>query len=238
MVDVTIPNLPSATALDGTELFPVVQGGTTKRAPLSAIPSAGGGLSPTAAQTITGLWTYTTAPVLPDGALTTDMIAGLGGYVDGRRGQTTVRLVKQTATGRASTNTPTLDPDLNFPAAAGDAWDISLYLEFDGDPTADFKWTVTVPAGSTIHGTAAGLTTAAVSVSSSQAWNTLSGPPASNVLQWGIYASATDCSGRIDATVQLGATAGTIGLSWAQGTANATATTLHAGSNLLGVLQK
>lgn len=36
---VTIANLPAATALDGTELFPLVQGGVTKRAPVSLLPA-------------------------------------------------------------------------------------------------------------------------------------------------------------------------------------------------------
>lgn len=70
---VTINNLPAATALDGTELFPLVQGGVTKRALVSLLPAQA-----TAGQFYMDIVADGTIPLMSDARYAFD-ISGLFG---------------------------------------------------------------------------------------------------------------------------------------------------------------
>lgn len=141
--------------------------------------------------------------------------------------------VKSISTDRASNTTLTLDPDLQFAAAAGVTYWVRFYCWFAAVPAADVKTSWTIPAGVTGNRSVQGPGSAA-----SQA-------DMDNIsMRHGVHGYATSISygSRTSAAnhflvveesvVQVSATAGTIGLNWAQVVSDVTASQLRAGSTL------
>lgn len=140
-------------------------------------------------------------------------------------------IVKDSNTSRASTATATLDPELQFTGEASGIYLIEFNLMPAATTTADFKTKWEVPSGSSGLKTALG------------PGSTASDGDADNIaMRAGVHLFSTEVlysgvrndNSKAYLVQEFGvitlATAGTIGLSWAQNTSNATAAILYAGS--------
>jgi hypothetical protein len=138
---------------------------------------------------------------------------------------------KTTDTSRSSTTTTTSDPDLQLAVEADALYGFMMFLYFTG-PGASASITalrinIVVPSGATGVFSADGMASLATAgFKDDQHSGFTSG--ADN--QFSAPGGATPASVLIFGTIDTSSTAGTVGLSWAQGTSNATATVLKAGS--------
>jgi hypothetical protein len=137
------------------------------------------------------------------------------------------------AAGQIVNNTATLanDAELTAAVSANTTYSFQVSLIFTSNTTPDIKYAFTFPSGATC------------------AWGSVrlvSGASPTGDADFGAYSSATSGTSAVAAAgtggVQLalitgalfvGATAGSLTLQWAQNTANASDTTVHAGSWLL-----
>ncbi|MFC7846119.1 right-handed parallel beta-helix repeat-containing protein [Streptomyces sp. NPDC057382] len=119
--------------------------------------------------------------------------------------------IKPGDTGRASTIAPAADPDLTLPVEAGGIYDVECVAVWTTGG-GGFRATWAAPAGATM------------------AWTDNDGVGASTAGAVVTFASGTGTT--FKGTLVVGATAGSLTLSWAQNTSNAAATTLKAGSAL------
>ena len=130
-------------------------------------------------------------------------------------------------TARATTTTLTADPDLTVSVLANTVYVVRLSLPYKGAATntGDFKFGFSVPGGSSFAGGFIGVTNPLgvylVSVTASSTLISYSNGTGSPL--W--------CE--VSATLITSGTAGSLTLTWAQNTSNATATTLMAGASLI-----
>lgn len=131
-----------------------------------------------------------------------------------------------------STVTPTADPDLVIPVAAGATYDIGGVLGYTaGGPinsggAGGLDFTLTAPAGSSGGFTATGWqlgTSLVMGIFPFTSWGT------THALNGN---GATSCSAFIEGTLIVGTAAGDLGVSWCQAGADATSTILLAGSRI------
>lgn len=137
---------------------------------------------------------------------------------------------KTLSTARTSTAAKTADPELTLPVEANAVYELAFYLKYDAGNAGDIGWTFSTPAG----------TSGSYGISSI----VVGGAGASQTEDLAnVYTLAANAgAGGIGAGIPLpvlglgkfvtGGTAGSITLSWAQFTSNATATTLQADSYL------
>lgn len=143
-------------------------------------------------------------------------------------------VVKPTSTDRASTTTLTIDPDLQFAAEANAIYWVRFQLWISAITAGEVATDWTVPTGVTGNRSVQGPGSAATDTS------------ADNIsVRHGVHAYTTDinygCRNNAanhflvieESVVEVGATAGTIGLNWAQAASSATATQMRAGSTLM-----
>ncbi len=142
-------------------------------------------------------------------------------------------VLKAASTDRASTTTLTIDPDLQFAALANVTYWVRFYCWFAAITAGEVMTDWTVPSGVTGNRSVSGLGSGATSTAADDA-----------LMRGGVHAYTTDIAygSRNNAAnhflvveesiVEVGATAGTIGLNWAQAASSATATQLRSGSAL------
>ena len=137
---------------------------------------------------------------------------------------------KPADTSRASTTTQSADPDLVLALAANAVYYITGVFNYNGTTqgTADFKFSFTAPAGSTVQWSALYVNTSgAYAIMNPQNAGTGNNQIA------GTTGTGNDRSLTMWANVSTGGTAGNWTLFWAQGTSNVTATILRANSLLV-----
>ena len=120
------------------------------------------------------------------------------------------------------------DDDFSFAAKANTDYDIEVFAIVDGPTAADFDWAWTVPASSTGWHTGHRLSTTATTATDSIGTSAVS--TFTSERNAGLAGDGTFVLIRILAHVQVAGTAGNITLQWAQGTSDATATTMNADS--------
>ncbi len=138
---------------------------------------------------------------------------------------------KPSNTSRVSTTTLANDPDLVLPLEANAVYKMELTAYYDADTAGDLKVGWAAPAATSIVEVAMGLTIGAATGIDDQVY----GGPADSSPWMAIYGGigAGVLAGLFVAgTVTTAGTAGNLTLQWAQGTSSATATILHAKSNL------
>lgn len=135
---------------------------------------------------------------------------------------------KTSDTSRASTTTLTADPDLQFAVAANAKYYFSGTFYYTGGTqgSSDFKIGWTFPAGLT-------MIIAKSFIDTTGAWV---GGTVSVQTDTPVFGTAVTLGNRtvqMSGTIFVSSTAGTLALTWAQNTSNATATVLKAGSGLI-----
>lgn len=142
-------------------------------------------------------------------------------------------IVKQGDTDRASTTTQLIDPELQMAMVANAVYHVEFFIYAGASTAGDFQTTWQVPSGATglknVHGPGSGAT------ANSSADN--------QTARLGVHGFGTNClyNGSRNGTalyvrvyesgiVTTAGSAGTCGLLWAQGTSDATATRVAAGS--------
>lgn len=127
-------------------------------------------------------------------------------------------------TSRSNTVTPAADPDLTIPVAASAVYELSCYWRYEGGTlgSADFAWKWSVPTGANLYATIANQSTAGAA--------TVGGDQTTNTVTAGSAGAGNVRGVTLTGTVTTSATTGSVTLLWSQGTLNATATILHAGS--------
>lgn len=131
-------------------------------------------------------------------------------------------------TSRASTTTLTADPDLQFPVAANAKYYFSATFFYAGGTqgSSDFKIGWTFPSGLTMTIRKTGLdTTGAITVG---VLSVQTDQPT-----FGTAIAAGTRTADMSGTVYAGSTAGSLALTWCQGTSNATPTVLKTGSAMI-----
>lgn len=141
-------------------------------------------------------------------------------------------IVKPSSTDRASTTSFADDPDLTYAVAANTVWYVRFVLHAAALAAADIKTDWTVPSG--VSGNRAVLgpgSTAADSAADNIAMRAGVHGFGTSILYNGVRNSASLHFLIVEeAVVEVGATAGSIAIRWAQGTSDATATQVRAGS--------
>ncbi|HEY6021927.1 MAG TPA: hypothetical protein VIY48_19285 [Candidatus Paceibacterota bacterium] len=130
--------------------------------------------------------------------------------------------IKSATTARASTTVLANDPHLVLSLAANATYELSGFLEYNGQPTAgaDFKMDWTIPAGSTLQYARNGY----ISNSVTQTDQVVTDEATIRVL--GTFGTTTNVSANIKGVLVTGGTSGNIQLRWAQNVSNAIATSL------------
>ncbi|MBL3670818.1 right-handed parallel beta-helix repeat-containing protein [Streptomyces sp. M2CJ-2] len=156
--------------------------------------------------TVTGVKRYGNTGTVADASVnpsTSPFDPGIGGQ--------TTYAIKAADTSRVSTVAPAADPHLTLPVAAGATYDVEIAAVWSTGG-GGFRATWAVPAGATMVWTdndGVGVTTPA-----------------------GVVTFTATTGTTLKGTLVVGATGGTIALSWAQNTSNAAATILRAGCAL------
>lgn len=140
---------------------------------------------------------------------------------------------KTSNTARASTTTVTSDPDLFLPLEENGKYFVEIFGSVSGLAAADFKTQWSVPSGVTGLRRVLGPGSGAANESFGD----------NQLLRLGVHQFSTDVVYNMSrnasgnqmqiqevGVVNVGATAGSVALAWAQGTSNATASTLHGDS--------
>lgn len=123
------------------------------------------------------------------------------------------------------------DNELVFPLEASAIYEFSLYASYDASTAADVKFAFAVPSGATLSVGQMGPFTAATGNSGSVTYasGTTSGAPPANAGGAGV---GTRIAYTARGTVKTSTTAGNLQLQWAQANADASDTTVYAGSVL------
>jgi hypothetical protein len=136
---------------------------------------------------------------------------------------------KTTDTSRASTTTTTSDPDLQIPVDADTLWDFEMFLYYTGPVGGGgitaLKINLVVPSGATGVFSGDGMASDVAGYANDQHLGFASGANVAFSAPNTLPASLM-----VKGTVDIGSTAGTVGLSWAQNNSSATATIVKAGS--------
>lgn len=137
---------------------------------------------------------------------------------------------KTADTSRSATTTTTADPHLTFEVEANAVYIWDGWIKYFADPAADLTVDFTVPSGSLgeWNGFAAASGTTGAAVTTGYMIRTES----NDVSQPRNYYGTTDSQHGLilHGLLRVSSTAGTFSLDWAQGTSNATATTLYTDS--------
>jgi hypothetical protein len=133
------------------------------------------------------------------------------------------RVVRKTSVQVVNNSTnPTADNQLVMPVAANAVYKVHLYLVYNSNATADFKYDFSQPTGASyanwtyIGGNAANFQTLVAPLGAVTALNGTGGDAPANA--WGIFATSS--------------TPGNLWVRWAQNTANASDTSVKPGSFL------
>jgi hypothetical protein len=140
------------------------------------------------------------------------------------------------ASDQSVTNSTTVvnDNDLSFSVVSGATYNIDSYLQWVGNDTGDIKFGFTFPASSTLSFAIIGPDDTATTFASGGTrgtgeWFARNGQTSSPSGTIQVSGSTSTLAGIIKGQLVCNTT-GTLQLQWAQNTANATATTLKAGS--------
>jgi len=141
-----------------------------------------------------------------------------------------LRVAKTANTDRASTTTPAADPHLSLTLKANTTYIVRFVLFMTGATAGDLACRLTFPAGaSTPWGGLRLLNSSTAtngSLDAAGVGTAISGTSDIGVAT--VTSNGSMCT--LEACVAMGSTAGAVGLSWCQGSSNATNTTLYAGS--------
>lgn len=114
------------------------------------------------------------------------------------------------------------DDELIFSVAANETWEFNLLILYNATTTPDLKYTFSIPAGATCY------------------WHAVvqSGGVVQNAFEYVMSGKLADGQGDINGftikgVIVNGATAGSVQFRWAQYTANASDTTVYAGSHII-----
>ena len=150
-------------------------------------------------------------------------------------------LRKTSDTSRAATTTQTADPHIQMDVVAGGVYTLWGYLKYDALAAADFVMGFSYPTGTLGEwvGVGGGTTvTSATNAGGTQqdavsTWGynvRLESTDVVNTRTYGGLGTGTQLTIAVNATFRIGSTAGTLALTWAQSSSNATATTLYTDS--------
>lgn len=133
---------------------------------------------------------------------------------------------------RASTVTPTDDPEMQFEVEANTAYEVQFDIYYSGLDAADFKCNWTVPSGTTGVRWVLGPASNAAANADANDINMRAGSHGfATVIGYGCSRNGTNQQHFAEgAIVNVGATAGSLVFQWAQVTTNATGSTRHATS--------
>jgi hypothetical protein len=124
------------------------------------------------------------------------------------------------------------DNHLNLPVLANEVWQIEYNLLYAAPAAADLRIAFTFPSGGRIDASVFWFT-AGTGVVNIARWSTATSPAADQILDAG--GASVRFLAPIRGLYANGSTGGTLTLQWAQGTSDATATTLYANSTLYAV---
>ena len=135
-------------------------------------------------------------------------------------------VVKPSDTGRNSTTTPTADPDLTVPVAAGASYEVRATIQYKGgtNGASDAQFGISAPASST------GFSIVTRQQITSFPTTTTDRNALGAVSNAGTNGTGNTLPCRIDAQVTTAGTAGNVAVIWAQNTSSGTNTTVIAGS--------
>lgn len=155
-------------------------------------------------------------------------------------GQRTTKRRTTDATPRASTTTPTADSQLTFTGDANAVYTVEGFLKYSGP--GDFQMGWSLPSGALGEWQGIGNGTTVISSTAAHAiqedvvtsWGYTLRTETTDIASTRTYGgiSSTAFGVQIRGTIRMGATAGTIALTWAQGTSNGTGTILYTDSYL------
>lgn len=148
-----------------------------------------------------------------------------------RPGEGVQRITKGAAESVTSSAVLQNDNHLALPLAAGEEWVGQLVLFFTAPTAADIKIACTIPAGAEMFWSAIGYENTATGIAGSDR-RAVGTSVSGSEQQFGGIGSYTNLP--IYFWVLCGATPGDFQLQWAQGTSNATPTTVAKGSYLAG----
>lgn len=140
--------------------------------------------------------------------------------------------VKKSADTGRTNNTLTDDPHLVIPVAPSTTYKVEATLIVDGSASGDFKWNFNGPSGATAQIAPFGQFGTTITTSP----NTGSTFIAQGLANAGVASGMIGVGSKMIILLQgilvTSSTAGNLTLQWAQGTTNATATTVYTGSSL------
>lgn len=136
-------------------------------------------------------------------------------------------VVKTVTTSRASTVTLTSDPDFQFAVAADALYRMEMNLQVTGSNTGDFQFGFSGPTGAGLIWNSQGIVAAGSLYTDDQMFTGAMGSTITNGIITGLPVPIF-----VVGMVDTASTAGTFALRWAQGTSNATATNIIAGSHM------
>lgn len=143
-----------------------------------------------------------------------------------------VNLWKAGTTNRSATTTLVDDPDLTVPLVANAVYRVVVYLHYAATNTAAFKTQWTVPSGATGNRSAVGPDQGVTLGSSSGGQGRFGVHAFNTAVIYGTRNSTTlQCVALEEGTI-FTTSAGTLAIQWAQGTSDASVTSLSAGSSL------
>lgn len=195
----------------------------------------------TGAETIAGVKTFSSDPLIPDevygagwnGSLEPPTKNAVYDKIETISAGTTHALVRKTADESVTSSTTLQNDDaLLFAVGANEVWIVKFVLSIIGNTTGDFKAALTGPAGSTVMM----LPTAGLHVDFDPS-NSTASQSALNVKASGVsnsFGNSTFPTAVVlEGVIVNGATAGNLTLQWAQATSDGTATTVQANSFLI-----
>lgn len=138
---------------------------------------------------------------------------------------------KPSNTGRSSTATPTIDPDLQMTLEANATYFVEFHLHYAAADAAQFRTDWTVPTGATGNKCVIGMS----------ASNTGNANADNATGRFGVHGFGTDVTYgtrnngadqvyALETATVITTNSGTVGINWAQATSNAATTTLYATS--------
>lgn len=136
--------------------------------------------------------------------------------------------VKTVDTGRASTTSPTADPELSLPVAANATYAYDLLIHYTGgtNGTSDAQFGLSAPSG------ALGFTFCLRHQISGLTFNDILQTSFGTVINAGTNGTSNPIGFWARGSIKTSSTAGQLALIWAQNTSSGTATTVKGGSYL------
>ena len=143
-------------------------------------------------------------------------------------------VTKPSNTNRASTTTPTIDPDLLLQVDANKTYEVEVYLQLISVAAAGFKWRFNAPAGAVLYGNwtnmvpIPGSGTGQMGLAYDPALNLFNATQNITTFDFGLVTFI-----RVSGILTTAGTASGFSLAWSQQTSNGTNTQLLAGSSML-----